>query len=118
MSVKLVIVLVILMGANQVIGTGYGWWKSGFNGQLFLKGIYKIAVLAIGYGAIAFAAKYASAVIPQMEYLSGILLEPIARYFIKVCDSLKNFLNKSTKEVVIAAVVKSDEAVDSNPNEK
>lgn len=106
------------MGANQAIGTGYGWWKSGFNGQLFLKGIYKIALLAIGYGAIAFTAENASEAIPQMEYLSGILLEPIARYFIKVCDALKNLLNESTKDVVNAAGEKADGTAELISNEE
>ena len=46
-----------------------------------------------------FAADY----IPKAEYLSGILLEPIAKYFAKVCDSLKQLLNEPTKTEFLAA---------------
>ncbi len=99
MSIQLIGILVILMLANQVIGTGYGSWKSGFSSALFFRGIRKILLLFVGYGAIALAARFAADYIPDMEYLSGILLEPIAKYFIKVCDALKQLLNESTKEV-------------------
>lgn len=53
-----------------------------------------------------------------MEYLSGILLEPIARYFIKVCDALKNLLNESTKDVVNAAGEKADGTAELISNEE
>ncbi len=97
MSLQLIFILVVLMAANQIIGTGYGSWKSGFNSVLFFKGVKKIFLLFVGYGAIALAAHFAADAIPKAEYLSGILLEPIAKYFTKVCDSLKQLLNESTK---------------------
>lgn len=97
MSMQLVGILVILMLANQAIGTGYGSWKSGFSSDLFFRGVRKIFLLFIGYGAIALAAHFAADYIPDMEYLSGILLEPIAKYFIKVCDALKQLLSESSK---------------------
>nr|WP_325200478.1 hypothetical protein [uncultured Oscillibacter sp.] len=49
--------------------------------------------------AVHFAADY----IPKAEYLNGILLEPIAKYFTKVCDSLKQLLNESTRTEFLAA---------------
>lgn len=99
MSLKLIVVLIVLMIANQAIGTGYGSWKEGFNKQVFWKGITKIGCLLIGYGAIALTIHLAADVIPQAQYLSGILLEPIAKYFTKVCDSLKSLLNASSKDM-------------------
>lgn len=103
MSLQLILILVVLMAANQIIGTGYGSWKSGFNKALFWRGVKKIFLLFIGYGAIALAARFAADYIPKAEYLSGILLEPIAKYFTKVCDSLKRLLNEPAKVISPAA---------------
>ena len=102
LSVHLIIILVVLMAANQIIGTGYGSWKSGFDKGLFDKGLFfrgveKVFLLLIGYGAIALAVHFAADYVPKAEYLSGILLEPIARYFTKVCESLKQLLNEPTR---------------------
>lgn len=97
MSLQLIFILVVLMAANQIIGTGYGSWKSGFDRGLFFRGVKKIFLLLVGYGAIALSVRFAADYIPKAEYLSGILLEPIAKYFTKVCDSLKQLLNEPTK---------------------
>jgi len=96
MSLELLAVLVVLMAVNQALGTGYGSWKDGFNKPLFWRGLKKIGLLLLGYGALAFATHFAGAYVPTAEYLSGILLEPIARYFTKICDALRNLLNEPT----------------------
>ena len=96
MSFQLIFILVVLMTANQIIGTGYGSWKSGFDSDLFFRDIKKIFLLLVGYGTIALAVHFAADYIPKVEYLSGILLEPIAKYFTKVCDSLKRMLDESS----------------------
>lgn len=83
MSITLIVVLVVLMIVNQVIGTSYGSWKEGFKKELLLSGLWKIASLALGYGALAFAAHYASQYVPSAEYLSGILVESIANIFLR-----------------------------------
>ena len=82
MSLQLIRILVVLMIANQAIGTGYGSWKSGYNKELFWRGVKKIFLLFIGYGAIALAVHFAADYIPKAEY------------FTKVCDSLKQLLNE------------------------
>lgn len=98
MSITLIVVLVVLMIVNQVIGTSYGSWKEGFKKELLLSGLWKIASLALGYGALAFAAHYASQYVPSAKYLSGILVEPIAKYFSKICESLRRLLGDSVSE--------------------
>ena len=42
MSLQLIFILMVLMAANQIIGTGYGSWKSGFDSDLFFKGVKKL----------------------------------------------------------------------------
>lgn len=98
MSLKLFVVLVILMAVNQLLGTAYGTWKTKFDRRFFAKGFWKVVYLAAGYGAIAIAARYAGDYIPNIEYLSGILLEPIAKYFSKICESLRGLLNDSASD--------------------
>ena len=110
MSFQLICVLVVLMVANQLIGTGYGSWKEGFSRALFWKGVKKIVLLFVGYGAIALAVHFAADYIPKIEYLNGILLEPIAKYFTKVCDALKQLLNEPTKTAVSVAQTETERA--------
>ena len=109
MSFQLMCVLVVLMVANQLIGTGYGSWKEGFSWPLFCRGVKKICLLFVGYGAIALTVHLAADHIPKIEYLNGILLEPIAKYFTKVCSSLKQLLNESTKTATSAVTVEPAE---------
>ena len=61
-------------------------------------GLWKIVNLAAAYGAIAFAAKFAAQYVPSAEYLSGVLFEPIAIYFTKICKSLRSLLADSVDE--------------------
>lgn len=100
MSLTLIAVLVVLMVVNQVVGTSYGAWKNGFKWSLLWAGLWKIGSLAIGYGALALAAHFASEYVPATEYLSGILVEPIAKYFSKICESLRKLLSDSVSETV------------------
>lgn len=94
MSFKLFVVLIVLMTINQVIGTSYGSWKVGFKIDLLISGLLKIIYLALGYGALALATHYAAQYVPSAEYLNGILIEPIAKYFSKICESLRQLLNE------------------------
>lgn len=109
MSFKLIGVLIALMVVNQIIGTGYGTWKEGFNKQVFWKGVTKVLYLLLGYGVIALTINLAAEFVPQAQYLSGILLEPIAKYFTKACDSLKNLLNESSKDNIATTKQKNNE---------
>lgn len=59
-------------------------------------------------GALAFAARYAAQYVPSAEYLSGILVEPIAKYFSKICESLRGLLNDSVSENVVKKKQRAD----------
>lgn len=100
MSITLISVLIVLMIVNQIIGTSYGAWKEGFEKEKLLSGLWKILSLAIGYGALAFASCFAAQYVPSAEYLSGILIEPIAKYFSKICTTLRQLLDDSATDNV------------------
>ncbi len=100
MSIILFIVLCVLMVANQMIGIANGWYRDGFSIHKMVCGLQKYGIILLGYGAIAFTAFFAGRYIPQMEYISGLLLEPIARYFIKLLNRLRIVLNDSIDDVI------------------
>ena len=70
MSFQLIFILVVLMTANQIIGTGYGSWKSGFDSDLFFRDIKKIFLLLVGYGTIGQAVKFCVSEIRQSQELA------------------------------------------------
>lgn len=98
-SIKLFLVLIALLLTNQLLGTAYGSWKDKFNRDYFLTGLGKILRLCCCYGAVTLAAKFAGDYVPNSEYLSGILLEPIAKYYSKICKSMRDLLNDSVQVV-------------------
>lgn len=92
MSVKLMIALAVLLFTNQLLGTLSGSWKDGYNKALFVKGLKKIGIIALGYGALGFVSWLAGKYVPSAEYLSGLLIEPISKYFSKICETLRGML--------------------------
>lgn len=100
MSIKLIAVLAVLMLANQVIGISYGAFKDGFSWNKLKYGVWKMFTALLGYAAIAFAAYFANDYIKGIDYVSGILLEPIALYFLNVIDKLKQLINEDISAVI------------------
>lgn len=112
MSLKLLVVLLVLMAVNQLLGAGYGTWKSGFDRAYFWSGVKKVGLILLGYSALAFAVHYAGNYVPNMEYLSGILVEPIAKYFTKICESLRSLINEPAKRTVATEAIELSEKAD------
>lgn len=100
MSVILFLTLCVLMVANQMIGIANGWYRDGFSIHKMICGFQKYGIILLGYGAIAFTAFFAGKYIPEMEYISGLLLEPIAKYFIKLLNRLRVVLNDNIEDVI------------------
>ena len=100
MSIKLIAVLAVLMVANQIVGISYGAFKEGFSGKKLRFGLWKLFTALCGYAAIAFAAYYANDYIKGIEYVSGILLEPIAKYFLNVVEKLKLLVSEDINTVI------------------
>lgn len=95
-SMQLLLVLFFLMIVNQIIGTSYGSLKNKFQFSYFLNGIWKMVTILIAYGALALTAELLGEFIPEGKYLSGVLIDPIVRYYAKIYDSLRKIFSEST----------------------
>lgn len=99
-SIVLLLILCALMLINQVIGISNGWYREGFSLTKMVCGFQKYGIILVGYAAIALIAFFGGKSIPQLEYLSGLLLEPIARYFAKLVGRLTKVLNDDIEDVI------------------
>ena len=113
MSIKLIAVLTVLMVANQIVGISYGAFKEGFSWNKLKYGLWKLFTALCGYAAIAFAAYFANEYINGIEYVSGILLEPIAKYFLNVIEKLKLLINEDITSVIRNKAITNSAASDS-----
>lgn len=98
-SFRLVGILFILMIANQLVGTSYGAIVEGFKAEKLKVGLWKTFTTFLGYAVIVIAANYTDNYIPGSEYLSGILLEPIAGYFSKIIEKLKVLISTDVSKL-------------------
>ena len=108
MSLKLLFIMTALLLADYVVGLLYGIWNEGFDREKCIKGAQKYFLIFVGYGAIALIAYISSMRLAEMEYLSGLLLEPIARYFIKLLDRMKGLMAKDTEREKKPVEIKSE----------
>jgi len=92
MSIRLILVLFVLMFVNQCVGVSYGAFREGFRRDKFEAGIWRYATVLAGYAAIALTVYLARDTVEGIEYVSGLLLEPIARYFLKLVQKLKKIV--------------------------
>ena len=93
MSIRLIFILFILMFVNQCIGASYGAFREGFQKKKLLAGLWRYATVLAGYAAIALTVHLARNALDGIEYVSGILMEPIARYFLKIVEKLKKIVD-------------------------
>ena len=93
MVLSLLYLLAILIVVNFVIGCLRGIWNEGFKKDKFFKGLITYALILLGFAAIDLFAYAAGQKIQGFVYLAGILLDPIARYFVKLLDTLRELLD-------------------------
>ncbi len=89
MSLNLLFIMTALLLADYVVGLLYGIWNGGFDKEKCIKGAQRYFLIFAGYGALALIAHLSSYRFEGMQYLSGLLLEPIARHFVRLLDRLK-----------------------------
>lgn len=93
MILELLYLLILLMAANFIIGMLRGVWTEGFNKEKFMKGLTTYLLILIGFTAVALFAHYAGQRVGGFVYLAGILIDPIARYLVKLLDTLRELLD-------------------------
>lgn len=99
MAIGLLFIMIAVFVTDFVVEVLYGVFSKQLE-QHMVKGLAaKYVLLLIGFGAIALISWAAQYWFDGAKYLSGILLEPIARYFIALMDKLRMIM---TKEQVIA----------------
>lgn len=110
MVLNLLYLLTILMVVNFVVGFLRGIWAEGFNKDKFLKGFTTYLLIWIGFAALDLFAYKAGEAISGFTYLAGILIDPIARYLVKILDTLRELLDfvfgkKAPKEEIKTTIV-------------
>jgi len=100
MSIALFLVLCGMMVANQIIGIANGWYREGFSLRKMVAGFQKYGIILFGYGIIAAASYILGNFFPKAEIISGILLDPIAKYFVKLLNRLRNVVSDNIEEVI------------------
>ena len=108
MSLKLLFIMTALLLADYVVGLLHGIWNEGFDKEKCIKGAQKYFLIFVGYGAIALIAYISAMRLAEMEYLSGLLLEPIARYFLKLLDRMKGLMIKDAAKEEKYVEIKSE----------
>ena len=93
MVLTLLYLLAILLLVNFVIGFLRGIWAEGFKKDKFIKGFTTYLLIFIGFAALDLFAYYAGQKISGFAYLAGILVDPIARYLVKILDTLRELLD-------------------------
>ena len=93
MILDILYLLIVLMAVNYVIGLLRGIWTEGFNKEKFMKGLTTYLLILIGFTAVALFSYYAGQKVQGFGYLVGVLVDPIARYLVKLLDTLRELLD-------------------------
>jgi len=93
MSLNLLFIMTALLLTDYAVGLLYGIWNGGFDKEKCIRGAQRYFLIFAGYGALALIAHLSSYRFEGMQYLSGLLLEPIARYFVRLLDRLKGLFS-------------------------
>ena len=118
MVLSLLYLLMILMGANFIISCLRGIFTEGFKKEKFVRGLGINLLILLGFAALDLFAYSASKKVPEFVYLAGILIDPIARYLVKILDTMRELLDyvfckKVVKEAQITPVIISSPATPS-----
>lgn len=93
MSLNLLFIMTGFLLADYMVGLLHGIWNEGFDKGKCIKGAQRYFLIFAGYGALALIAHLSSYRFEEMKYLSGLLLEPIARHFVRLIDRLKSLFS-------------------------
>ena len=100
MSLAFVIILFIILAVDFLVALFGNVCPNGENcktGEKILRLSQKYAVIFGGYTAVGLIAYFCGKSYPSMEYIGGLLLDPIFRYAISLLDRLKMLMMGTRK---------------------
>lgn len=120
MSLYLVIILFIILAVDFLVA-----FFSNLSGKIdgkekTLRMLQRYGVIFGGYAAIAVIAYFCGKAYPNMEYIGGLLLDPIFRYSVSLLDRLKIVMTRPKREEKPEEkpVEKAAEKIEVKPEEK
>lgn len=93
MIIYMLYLLAILMIVNFAIGAIRGIWTEGYKKEKFFKGLTMYALIFLGFAALGLFAHFAGQKATGFSYLAGVLIDPIARYLVRLLDTLRELLD-------------------------
>ncbi|MBO4902202.1 MAG: hypothetical protein J5518_05360 [Lachnospiraceae bacterium] len=100
MSLAFVIILFIILSVDFLIAL-FGnvcTHAEGKDKERLLRLLQRYAVIFGGYAAVGLIAYFCGKSYPSMEYIGGLLLDPIFRYSISLLDRLKTLMLRPKKD--------------------
>ncbi|MBQ7582352.1 MAG: hypothetical protein IJU25_05990 [Lachnospiraceae bacterium] len=100
MSLAFVIILLIILAVDFLIAL-FGNvcpHAEGKDREKILRLLQRYAVIFGGYAAVGLIAYFCGRHYPSMEYIGGLLLDPIFRYSISLLDRLKTLMIRPKRE--------------------
>lgn len=100
MSLIFVVVLFIILAVDFLIAL-FGNicpHTEGKDRERFLRLLQRYAVIFGGYTAVGLIAHFCGKYYPSMEYIGGLLLDPIFRYSVSLLDRLKMLMLRPKKD--------------------
>lgn len=96
MSLFLVLILFIILAADFLIAMFGGMRNEGK--EKLLRLLQRYALIFAGYAVVGLIAFFGGRMYPNLEYISGLLLDPIFRYAVSLLDKLKSLMVRPKKE--------------------
>lgn len=96
MSLFLLIILFVILAVDFVITMFGGARNEGKEKLMCL--LKRYAMIFAGYATVGLIAFFGGKMFPNLEYISGLLLDPIFRYAVSLLDKLKSLMVKLKKE--------------------
>jgi len=96
MSLIFLIILVVVLVVDFLLALFGGLRSEGK--EKLLRLLQRYGLILGGYAAVALIAFFGGKLYPNMEYISGLLLDPIFRYSVSLLDKLKTLMTRPKKE--------------------
>ncbi len=113
MSLFLLIILFVILAVDFLIAMFGGQRNEGK--EKLMRLLQRYALIFAGYAAVGLIAFFGGKMFPNLEYISGLLLDPIFRYAVSLLDKLKALMVRPKKEDKADKTEKAEKAEESKP---